>query len=73
MFRVYASRTYSWTAPSNLQNDLSILKLTTKRNAPHLGKHRGIYLGINHLAIELEPYEKSFRQWLEEQGSFRQL
>jgi hypothetical protein len=54
-----------------VQNDLSILKLYTERNAPHQGKHKGIYLVINHLAIELDPFEMSFRQWLEEERSFR--
>jgi hypothetical protein len=57
----------------NAQTEYSILQLSTQRQIQHLAKLKGVYLGINHLAYELEEYAMTFRSYLDEHRDIKQL
>jgi cyclin-dependent kinase 2 len=57
----------------NITNEIAILKSAHKQELQHIAKLEGIFLGPNHVALQMKKYDMDLREYLERHRDVRYL
>ena len=57
----------------NLTNEIAVLKQAKKQGLKHIAKLEEVYLGPNHVALQLQKYDMDLRDYLEQHRDVRYL
>ena len=57
----------------NVTNEIAVLKSAQKQDLLHIAKLEGIFLGSNHLALQMKKYDMDLREYLEKHRDVRYL